>query len=63
MERSHSGRVHRLGKAAYCQRYREFESPPLREEKQPIFKGCFCIGRWGRGTFCDIINLIFLLEH
>ena len=31
-ERSHSGRVHHLGKVAYLYRYREFESPSLRLE-------------------------------
>ena len=30
MERSHSGLVHRLGKAAYPKGYREFKSRPLR---------------------------------
>jgi hypothetical protein len=43
-EGSHSGRVHRLGKAAYLKEYREFESPPLRMSEYAVCKGGFIYG-------------------
>ena len=36
-ERSHSGLVHRLGKAAYLKGYREFESRPLRHVWEKVY--------------------------
>ncbi len=41
MEGSHSGLVHHLGKVAYLNGYREFESLPLRQTKKSHFMGCF----------------------